>query len=65
MPYILTELQNVNKNYEEKLRSGSTEKNMFTLTWEIEELKSINNEGRTIHEDLLVCINFCTCSLFE
>ncbi|XP_065893260.1 uncharacterized protein [Dysidea avara] len=65
LSFISNELQNINKNYEEKLRSGSTEKNMFILTWEIEELKSINNEGRTIHEDLLVCINFCTSSLFE
>jgi len=63
--YTLIELQNINRTYEEKLQSGSTEKNMFTLTWEIEELKSINDEGRRIHEDLLVCINFCASSLFE
>jgi len=38
---------------------------MFSLTWEIEELKNINTEGHKIHEDLLVCVNFCTPTLFQ
>ena len=42
---FLTELKIANKAYEDKLQSGSTEQKMFSLIWEIEELKSINSEG--------------------
>lgn len=38
---------------------------MFSLIWEIEELKSINTKGRSIHEDLMICNNFCTLSSFQ
>ena len=63
--HFLTELQLTNKAYEDKLQSGSTEQKMFSLIWEIEELKSINSEGRRIHEDLLTCTKFCTLSSFQ
>lgn len=38
---------------------------MFSLILEIEELKSINTEGHRIHEDLMICTNFCTLSSFQ
>jgi len=38
---------------------------MFSLTWEIEELRSINTKGCRIHEDLLICVNLCTSTLFQ
>ena len=62
---FLTELKIANKAYEDKLQSGSTEQKMFSLIWEIEELKSINSEGQRIHEDLMTCTKFCTLILFQ
>jgi len=37
---------------------------MFSLSWDIEELKSLNVEGRSIHHELLVCGEQCTPDIF-
>jgi len=51
----------VNKEYEDKLKDGHcTEQTMFSLSWDVEELKSLNSEGRSIHRELLVCGEQCT-----
>jgi len=36
-----------------------TEKTMFGLSWDVEELKSLNNEGCSIHQELRVCAEQC------
>jgi len=38
---------------------------MFGLTWDIEELKSIDVEYSTVYSDLAWCINFCNHELFQ
>jgi len=38
---------------------------MFSLSWDIEELKTLNTEGRNIHRELLACINCCVPALLE
>ena len=37
---------------------------MFSLSWDIEELKTLNSEGRSIHHELLMCIEYCVPGLF-
>lgn len=45
----LLELQTANSDYEEKLKNGhSGEQTMFSLSWDIEELKKISTESQTI-----------------
>jgi len=56
----------VNKEYEDKLKSGSSgDQTMFSLSWDIEELKALSNQGRSIHHDLLVCIDCCNAEQFD
>lgn len=38
---------------------------MFVLSWDVEELKALNSEGRSIHCELLTCIDLCNPELFE
>jgi len=38
---------------------------MFGLSWDIEELKNIDVEYRTIYSDLAWCINFCNHESFR
>ena len=38
---------------------------MFGLSWDVEELKTLNNEGRSIHQELLTCIEYCVPRLFD
>ena len=59
----MTELQNVNCAHEEKLQQGGATEQ--TISWDIEELKTINNEGCRIYEDLLFCLNLCSPGLFQ
>ena len=60
------ELLKANSEYQDKLRSGhSTEQTMFALSWDIEELNTLNSEGHCIHHELLRCIDCCVPGLFE
>ena len=60
------ELQTVNSNYEEKLKSNSTtDQTKFSLSWDIEELKDISKECRKMYSDLTECRNACTSELFQ
>ena len=38
---------------------------MFNLSWDVEELKSINEDCRKLNNELGSCINFCTGKLFH
>lgn len=63
---ILPELQSANNLYEQKLAAGnSSDQAMFSISWDIEELKSISAQCRKIHHELTYCINACTHDLFE
>jgi len=59
-------LQAANNNYEEKLKSGGTaESTMFSLSWDIEELKHISTECRNMYREVTQCISDCTSELFQ
>jgi len=59
----LLELQTANSTYEENLKSNSTtDQTMFSLPWDIEELKSVCSELRKIYNDLTECVNTCSCT---
>lgn len=48
-----TELEQFNTTYEEHLQSGkASDKTMFSLSWDIEELKNISTEGRMLRVEL-------------
>ena len=48
------------------MKSGySGEQTMFALSWDVEELKALNTEGRSIHHELLKCIDLCNSQIFE
>jgi len=64
--YVCTELQKSNNMYQEKLAAGHTkDQTMFSLCWDIEELKTINTGFREVYGDLSSFINLCTCELFQ
>ena len=47
-----------NNEYQEKLKGGhSTDQTMFSLSWDIEE-------GRSIHREMLTCMEHCVPGLF-
>jgi len=59
-------LQTANTTYEEKLKYGSsTDQTMFNLSWDVEELKWIFNEGRALCGDIQACLEHCTAELFR
>ena len=41
------------------------DKTMFSLSWDVEELKSINAECRTLFHDIEWCIDACSLELFH
>ena len=54
-----------NTEYQDKLKAGhSTEQTMFSLSWDVEELKALNSEGCNIHQELLMCLEYCVPGLF-
>ena len=54
-----------NNEYQDKLKDGHcTEQTMFSFSWDVEELKSLNSEGHSIHCELLACGEQCTHLLF-
>ena len=56
----------MNTEYEEKLKNGNSgDQTMFALSWDVEELKSLTDEGRSINCELLACIDFCETGVFE
>jgi len=60
------ELQAASKSYEESLTAGhSSDQSMFSITWDIEELKNISSEYRKIHHELTYCLNACNNALFQ
>ena len=64
--YFLPALLKANTEYEDKMKSGhSADQTMFSLAWNVEELKALNSQGSTIHRELLVCIKCCAPGLFE
>ena len=61
-----TELQTANKSFEDKLAEGhATDKSMFSISWDIEELKAISSECRKIHHKLQCCLDACCSSTLE
>ena len=47
---FLLELLKANGEYKDKIKSGySADQTMCSLSWDIEELKTLNSQGRTIH----------------
>ena len=38
---------------------------MFNLSWDVEKLKTINDDCRKLYNELGSCINFCTDELFH
>ena len=62
----ILELQSANNNYEEKLKSGcAVENTMFSLSWDIEELKYLNDECCKMYSEIVECINACTSEMFQ
>ena len=59
MPHdVYTVLQKTTAAYEEKQRTSSaTEKVMFPLIWDIEELKRLNTEGRKLRTEILTALD--------
>jgi len=37
----------------------------FSLSWDVEELKSLTGEGHSINHELLACIDLCETGMFE
>ena len=59
-------MQKANHAYEEKLSHGHVlDQTMFSLSWDIEELKSINGECRTLFREVEWCIDACSSELFH
>ena len=64
--FYIVELQTANKSYEDSLAAGNTpEQSMFSISWDIEELKHISSECRKIHHELTYCLSACTDELFQ
>ena len=64
--FTFVELRKVNNAYQEKLTAGhAKDQTMFNLSWDIEELKNINEESRKMYHELRSCINFYTHELFQ
>ena len=53
-------MQKANTAYEEKLGSGAQDKAMFSLSWDIEELKKLNTEGRELRIEISALCDVCT-----
>ena len=54
----ITSLQKPASNeYQERLKGGhSTDQTVFSLSWDIEELKTLNSKGCSIHHEMLTCM---------
>ena len=64
--FLLIELQIPNNEYEDKLKADHTPNQvMFSLSWDVEELKNITAECRKVYYDLESCITACTDQLFQ
>ena len=60
---IFIELQKANSSYEEKLQEGcSKDKTLFSLSWDIEELKAMNEEGRRMRIEISSLLNLSPTS---
>ena len=63
MPSFFIELQKANSSYEEKLQEGcSKDKTLFSLSWDIEELKAMNEEGRRMRIEISSLLNLSPTS---
>jgi len=61
-----TELQTANKSFEDKLTEGHvSDKNMFSISWDIEELKAISSECRKMHHELQSCLDACCANMLQ
>ena len=60
-PYVLhAELQKDNTEYKEKLEAGhASDQTMFSLSWDIEKLNRLNNEGRSLRTEISAAIDVC------
>jgi hypothetical protein len=55
---ILTALQKTTEDYDDKLKGGTaTEKVMFSLIWDIEELKRLNEKGRMLRTEIMIALD--------
>ena len=60
------ELQRANNNDEEKLKSGcAAENTMFSLSWDIGELKYLNDECHKMYSEIVECTNACSSEMFQ
>ena len=56
-----TELQKASNAYDEKLKAGQApEQTMFSLSWDIEELKTLSTEGHTLRTDIAAALDICS-----
>ena len=52
--------------YHKKLTTGHTsDQTMFNLLWDVEELKTINEDCWKLYGELSSCITYCTYNLFQ
>jgi len=58
VPYsFFLELQKANDSYQEHLTAGSTsDQTMFSLSWDVQELKNIDSECRQVYSELHHCL---------
>ena len=60
----IIELQRTTAVYEEKQRGGATvEKVMFSLIWNVEELKHLNSDGRRLRTEILTALDILNQSI--
>ena len=61
-----TELQKASSAYDERLKAGQApEQTMFSLSWDIEELKTLSTEGRTLRTDIAAALDICSPDTFQ
>ena len=59
-------IQKANNAYEEKLSHEHVpEQTMFSLSWDVKELKSVNAECCTLFNEIEWCIDACNSGLFQ
>ncbi|XP_065893244.1 uncharacterized protein [Dysidea avara] len=64
--FVLKELQKANDSYQEHLTAGSTsDQTMFSLSWDVQELKNIDLECRQVYSELRHCSDSCRPESFQ
>ena len=56
--YKITELQKSNSTYEDNIKEGkATDKTMFSLSWDIKELKKLLSDCRSLSVEMFVVLD--------